>query len=193
MSSLLKITRRALTIGLLCCMGAAIPASAQLSAAHEYFTDVALINQDGRTMRFYSDVLQGNVVVINTFFSTCEGICPVINRNIKQLQERLSNPSNQNLVFVSITVDPLTDTPDRLKQYAEEMDAQPGWIFLTGTKENVDLALSKLGQTIEDKEEHTNILFIGNEPTGLWKKALGLATTEDLSAVVESVLHDRGE
>jgi hypothetical protein len=73
MSSLLKITRRALTIGLLCCMGAAISASAQLSAAHEYFTDVALINQDGQTMRFYSDVLQGNVVVINTFSPPVKG------------------------------------------------------------------------------------------------------------------------
>src|SRR5678816_162371 len=51
------------------------------SPAEKYFSDVELINQDGQKMRFYRDVLKDKVVVINTFFTTCTGVCPPINRS----------------------------------------------------------------------------------------------------------------
>jgi protein SCO1/2 len=182
----------ALTVGLLCGLVVARPCAAQESAAQQYFTDVVLTNQYGEEMRFYSDVLQGKVVVINAFFTTCEGVCPVINGKLAELQERLGDRLGSEIFFVSITVDPLTDTPARLQAYAEKVGARPGWIFLTGPKENVDSALSKLGQYVEDKEAHSSIVLVGNEPTGLWKKVFGLGKTAELLKIVEGVLHDQG-
>lgn len=164
---------------------------ARKSAAEEYFSDVELITQDGQKVRFYSDVLKNKVVVINTFFTTCKNICPPMNRNFERIQEALGDRLGKEAFLVSITVDPETDTPPRLKEYASRFHARPGWLFLTGKKENVDWALYKLGQYVETKDEHNSIFIIGNEPKGLWKKAMGLAKPEEIISIVEDVIADR--
>src|SRR6185369_9293698 len=119
------------------------------SPAEKYFSDVELINQDGQKMRFYSDVLKDKVVVINTFFTTCTGVCPPINRNLEKVQEALGDRLGKDVFLISMSVDPETDTPSRLKEYSSRFHARPGWIFLTGKKENIDWALYKLGQYVE--------------------------------------------
>ena len=162
------------------------------SPAANYFTDVQLINQDGKPVRFYSDVLKGKTVVVNAFFTTCTSVCPPMNRNMEKIQEVLGDRVGRDVFLVSITVDPEVDTPPRLKEYAQKFHAGPGWIFLTGKKENLDWALYKLGQYVERKDDHKTIFIIGNEPTGLWKKAFGMANVAELVQVVESVVNDKG-
>ncbi len=171
---------------------AAPPAGRKLSPAQQYFSDVELLNQDGEKLRFYSDVLKGKTVVVNAFFATCTGVCPPMNRNMKAIQEALGDRVGKDVFLVSITVDPTTDTPARLKEYAQKFQARPGWVFLTGKKENVDWALYKLGQYVEDKGEHKTIFIIGNEATGLWKKAFGLAKADELIKIVDGVMNDKG-
>jgi len=163
------------------------------SPAKKYFTDVLLVNQNGEKMRFYSDLLQNKVVVINSFFATCTASCLPLNRNLEKLQKALGEHMGKEVYFVSISVDPTVDTPTNLKAYAKKLNAGPGWYFLTGDKENVDFALKKIGQFVDDKNDHLNIFIIGNERTGLWKKAFGLAQNEELMKVVESVLNDKGQ
>ena len=165
---------------------------AESSPAQKYFTDVELINQDGKKVRFYSDVLKGKTVVVNAFFTTCTSVCPPMNRNMEKIQEALGDRIGRDVFLVSITVDPAVDTPARLKEYAQKFHAGPGWVFLTGKKENLDWALYKLGQYVETKDDHTTILIIGNEQTGLWKKAFGIANVAELVQVVESVANDKG-
>ncbi|HVT16914.1 MAG TPA: SCO family protein [Thermoanaerobaculia bacterium] len=160
--------------------------------ARKYFTDVELIDQDGRPRRLYSDLLAGKTVVIDAFFSGCTGSCPVMAANLARLQAALAGRLGSDLHLLSISVDPQTDTPARLKEYARRFGARPGWYFLTGSKSNVDFALRKLGQYAEQKEAHTNILIVGNERTGLWKKVFGLSKAEEILAIVEGVLDDRG-
>jgi protein SCO1 len=162
------------------------------SPAEKYFTDVVLINQNGQKMRLYSDVLKDKVVVINSFFATCQGSCLPLMRNLQKIQTALRNRVGKDLFIFSISVDPTVDTPPRLRDYANKIAAGPGWYFLTGEKANVDFALTKLGQYVDNKDSHLNIFIIGNERTGLWKKAFGLSKSEELIKVVESVLNDRG-
>lgn len=161
------------------------------SAAQKYFTDVVLINQDGERMRLYSDLLKDKVVIIDFFFATCQGSCLPLNRNLQKIQEALGDRVGKDVHLISVSVDPTTDTPARLKEYAKKLDARRGWYFLTGDKTNVDFALRKLGGYVDDKQDHTNIFIIGNERTGLWKKAFGLAQSAELIKVVESVLNDQ--
>jgi len=161
------------------------------SPAHRYFTDVVLMNQNGEKMRFYSDLLQGKVVIINSFFATCQGSCLPMNRNLEKVQAALGDHLGKEVFIISISVDPAVDSPASLKEYAKKLHARPGWYFLTGDKQNVDFALNKLGQFVNDKQEHLNIFIIGNERTGLWKKAFGLAQSDELVKVVESVLNDK--
>jgi protein SCO1/2 len=107
------------------------------------------------------------------------------------VQEALGDRLGKDVFILSISVDPTVDTPPNLKQYAKKLNARPGWYFLTGSKENVDFALKKIGQFVPDKQDHLNIFIIGNERTGLWKKAFGLAKSEELVKVVESVVNDQ--
>ena len=162
------------------------------SPAEKYFTDVELTNQDGKKVRFYSDVLKGKTVVVNAFFTTCTSVCPPMNRNMEKIQEALGDRVGKDVFLVSITVDPDTDTPARLKEYSQKFHAGSGWTFLTGKKENLDWALYKLGQFVEKKDDHTTVFIIGNEPTGLWKKAFGMANATELVNIVESVVNDKG-
>ncbi len=168
------------------------PASSD-SPARKYFTDVELLDQDGRKVRFYSDVLKGKTVIVNAFFTTCTSVCPPMNRNMEKIQAALGDRVGRDVLLVSISVDPETDTPARLKEYSQKFHAGAGWLFLTGKKENVDWALYKVGQYVEDKQDHTTVIIIGNEATGLWKKAFGMAKPAELIQIVESVANDNGE
>ncbi|HKR22815.1 MAG TPA: SCO family protein [Pyrinomonadaceae bacterium] len=168
-------------------------ASQESSPAAKYFSDVELIDQDGKKVRFYSDVLKGKTVVVNAFFTSCTSVCPPMNRNMEKIQEAFGNRVGKDVFLVSITVDPEVDTPTRMKEYAKKFHAGSGWIFLTGKKENLDWALYKLGQYVEKKDDHQTIFIIGNEPTGLWKKAFGMANVAELVQVVESVVNDKGD
>lgn len=170
------------------------PAAAESGSgtARNYFTDVSLVDQDGREMRFYSDLLQGKMVVISSLFTTCTGACPVTSKNMQKIQQFLGDRLGKDVVMLSITVDPATDTPPKMKELAQQLGARPGWYFLTGAPANVELALAKLGSAVKQPEDHNNLIFIGNEPTGLWKKAFGLAASEELIPIVQSVLEDEG-
>jgi protein SCO1 len=173
---------------------AALSASGQQpapSAAAKYFSDVELIDQDGQKLHFYSDVLKNKVVIVNAFFSTCTSVCPPMNRNLEKIQDALGDRLGKDVFLVSISVDPETDTPTRLKEYSRRFHARPGWLFLTGKKENIDWALYKLGQYVETKNDHTTVIIIGNEPKGLWKKAFGLAKSDELIRIVDDVINDR--
>jgi protein SCO1/2 len=166
---------------------------AQQTVAQKYFTDVVLLDQEGRKVRFYTDVLRGKTVVINAFFTTCTSVCPPMNRNMEKIQAALGDRVGKDVFLVSISVDPETDTPERLKEYAAKFHAGPGWLFLTGKKANVDWALFKVGQYVETKDDHTTVIIVGNEATGLWKKAFGMAKAAELVQIVESVVNDKGE
>lgn len=160
--------------------------------ALKYFTDTVLIDQDGKRLRFYTDLMKDKTVIIDTFFATCQASCLPLNRNLEQIQKSLGDRLGKDAHILSISVDPAVDTPGALKAYAKKLNARPGWYFLTGDKANVDFVLKKLGQFVDDKQNHMNIFLIGNDRTGLWKKAFGLAKSDELMKVVESVLNDPG-
>ena len=168
------------------------PQKQEVSPAQQYFTDVALINQNGQQMRLYSDLLKGKIVVINAFFTSCKDTCPIMAHSLAVLQEWLGDRLGKDVYLISISVDPETDTPAKLLEYAARFNARPGWFFLTGKKENVNQALNKLGQYVAVREDHLNVMIMGNEATGLWKKAMGLAKPEDLIKILDSLLKDKG-
>lgn len=182
-----------LTTALLAGAEASGPTAADRSAAAgKYFTDVVLVNQDGEEMAFYSDLIEGKVVIMIPFFTTCTGVCPPMNRNLERIQDWLGDRLGKDVHMLSISVDPETDTVPRLKEYSKRYHAKPGWYFLGGKKENVELALKKIGQYVEQKDDHSNIMILGNLRTGLWKKAFALASIDELIPIVDSVLNDKG-
>jgi protein SCO1/2 len=160
------------------------------SAGEHYLANIPLVDQNGRGVDLYDDLIRDHIVVINSFFASCTGSCPIMSKTFLLLQSRLGERVGKDVILVSITVDPANDTPDALKAYAKRMGARPGWYFLTGTKAQVDAALSKLGQYAETRDAHKNIIIAGNDRTGLWKKALAIAPSEEVWEVVSSVAND---
>ena len=90
------------------------------------FTD-----QDGNTIT--DKTIQGKIRVAEYFFTTCKSICPIMNNNLQKVQDAFKD--RNDVVILSHTVNPSTDSVPVLKKYAEQMHALPGkWEFLTGTK-----------------------------------------------------------
>ena len=171
-------------------LAAALPLAASdlETAGRKYFTDVLLTNQDGVQMRLYSDLISGKTVVISTFYSTCAGICPLMAATLKRIQTAVGDRLGRDVILISITVDPETDTPARLREYAKSLGAKQGWYFVTGDRKNVELTLRKLGLFVPDRESHKSVMIVGNEPKGVWKKAFGLARSEDVVKIVQDVV-----
>lgn len=169
------------------------PINDEVNGAELYFTNVTLVNQHEQTQRLYRDLLKDKVIVINSFFTSCQDSCPVTMRILASMQSLFPDNMGRDLHMISISQDPEVDTPPKLKAYADKLNIGPGWQLLTGDKNSVNFALRKIGQYVEEKNTHSNIIIIGNESTGLWKKAFVHAGPEALAKVVASVLDDTGE
>jgi cytochrome oxidase Cu insertion factor (SCO1/SenC/PrrC family) len=150
-------------------------------AAANYFPNLTLLTQDNKPVRFYEDLLKGKTVLINFLFTTCKGVCPPMTANLARVQKHLGERVGRDIVMISISVDPTNDTPMVLKRFADNFKAQPGWYFLTGEKKNVDWVLYKLGGYVEDKQQHTGVLIIGNEATGEWMKVMAMTNPEEIA------------
>lgn len=149
----------------------------------KYFPNLELITQDGARVRFYDDLLKGKTVLINSLFTTCTGVCSPMTANLARVQKYLGDRVGRDIVIISISVDPEVDTPAVLKAYADKFGAKPGWYFLTGSKANVNGVLAKLGSYVEDKNDHSTLLLIGNVPRGGWRKVLAIGEAEAIANV----------
>lgn len=169
-----------------------IDTSKPLTGAAHYFRDLTLVDQEGKKVDLYRDLMDGKVVIINSFFATCHGSCPVLSTAMRDIGKTFGGETARRISLISITVDPENDNPAKLKEYAERFKGGPNWRFLTGTKEQVNAALGKLGMAVDNREAHQNLIIVGNVPTGLWKKVLGIAKPEDVIKAVRSVVEDPG-
>ena len=158
--------------------------------AAEYFPNRVLVDQHGRSVRFYDDLLRGRAAVLHVMFTRCESICPPMLTNIAKLADLLGDRLGDEVEILSITVDPAHDTPERLLEYSKAFGAREGWRFLTGEVDDVRAVLEKLGAWVEDPDAHNAWLIIGNEATGDWRKLLATAPPLQISTLVREVLGD---
>ena len=139
-----------------------------------YFPNIELITQDGKKVKFYDDLVKGKIVVIDLIYTHCVDSCPLETARLAQVQKCLGDRVGKDVFFYSISIDPEQDTPQVLKEYAEKYHARPGWLFLTGKKEDIDLLSKKWGcirsPTPNDRDGHTPSVLIGNEETGQWMR-----------------------
>lgn len=140
--------------------------------------DVELLDQDGKRVRFKSDVVGGRLVVIDLIYTTCPVVCPILSATFANLQGRLGDRLGRDVLLVSISVDPLTDIPPRLKEYAKKWGAKPGWIFLTGEKRNVDTILRGLNAYAADFTNHPSTILVGDGLRHDWTRFYGFPTPD---------------
>ena len=145
-------------------------AVARVAKARGYFTDSVLQAQDGKSLRFYSDVLEGRVVLLNFVFTECGDACPLITHKLLQARQALGAQAGA-VRFVSITIDPEHETPQTMAAFARKHGAvDPQWLWLSGSKSNIELVTKRLGAYTDTREEHFTGLIAGNLRPDRWVK-----------------------
>ena len=188
---LLKLFVTPLLLGVALLLMGSSNAAAGMSAGARSYPNVPLINQDGETLRFYDDVLKGKVVTINFMYANCGDSCPLETAKLLEVQKMLGEHVGKNVHMYSITVDPDRDTPEVLADYMEKFKIGPGWQFLTGKKEDIDLIRKKMGMFADedgdgkdDLADHMITFLIGNEVTGRWVKKTPFDVPEALVSLL---------
>jgi len=137
-----------------------------------YFPNVPLTTQDGKTVRFYDDLLKGKSVAINFMYTECTEVCPLETASLVRAYKLLGERAGRDVVFYSISMDPKRDTPAVLKAYAAKFGAD--WLFLTGKPDDIRLLGKKLGMLRErdgaTNSHHAAQLLLGDEPNGQWQR-----------------------
>jgi protein SCO1/2 len=154
----------------------------------DYFPNIELTTQDGKTVRFYDDLLKGKAVAINVIFTDCTEVCPLETANLVQVNRVLGERVGRDIHFYSISIDAKRDTPKVLKAYADKFGAK--WLFLTGKQDDVQLIAKKLGllSRRESQSHHAAQLMVGNEPTGQWTRNSAVDNPEFLAARIGTLL-----
>jgi cytochrome oxidase Cu insertion factor (SCO1/SenC/PrrC family) len=137
--------------------------------------DAQVLDQNGKQLNFYSDLIKGKTVAINFVFTTCTAICPSLTATFRRVQQDAA-ARGVDVRLISVSVDPTTDTPERLNDYAAKFKAGPNWTFVTGDKARIDSVLSGLGAAVSNKNDHTPMILIGNDSSDYWTRAYGLTS-----------------
>src|ERR1044071_2655749 len=151
-----------------------------------YFPNVPLVTQDGKTVRFYDDLLKDKSVAVNIIYTSCTAECPLETARLAQLQRLLGERMGKDIFFYSISIDPEHDTPAVLKAYMEKFGVGPGWTFLTGGAADIRAVTKKLGLSrysdAANKDGHTAILMVGDVPGGQWVRHSAVDNPEFLAS-----------
>ena len=149
--------------------------------------DLELVTQDGKRVKFKSDVINDKLVAMTFIFTSCTTICPVYSAIFSRLQPLLGDRLGSEVILVSITLDPARDVPRRMKKEANKFQAKPGWYYLTGKKGNVDQVLEGLDAYFQDFTLHPPMALVGDGKTGTWKRYTGFPKPEYLLAMIDEL------
>jgi len=153
--------------------------------------EVEVLDQDGNAVHFYSDLIKGKIVAINFIFTNCTTICPPLAATFARVQKEMGDKVGKDVHFISISVDPLTDTPERLKAWGAKFKAGPGWTFVTGDKQEIDKLLNALGASVSRREDHSPTVIVGNDLKGVWRRTYGLARSAQLVGLIMDVIEGK--
>lgn len=149
-----------------------------------YFPNLVLTDQNGRKLKFYDDLIKDKIVILNMFYAQCDGICTPITRNLVRLQKLLGNRVGKDIFMYSFSLKPKDDTVSALKHYAQMHKVKSGWLFLTGSVEDMETIRRKLGYVDPDPEvdkdvsNHIGLVKYGNEPLERWGGCPGMSSPE---------------
>jgi len=141
------------------------------AAAQPRIPDVNCLDQDGKKLRFHTDLVKGKVVVVSFIFTSCTYMCTRIGEGVARLQAALGERVGRDVHLISVSTDPVTDTPGKLKEWAARLKAKDGWTLVTGEKAEMDRLLKVLTGDASGNKIHSPLLLIGNEAKNVWTEA----------------------
>jgi protein SCO1 len=172
----------------------ALLASRGVAGGGPALPNVVLRTHENKAVRFYDDLIKGRVVLLSFMFTSCQGICPRTTANLLKVQKALGDHVGRDVFVYSLSLDPTTDTPAVLNKYANSVGAKPGWTFLTGKPEDLELLRRRLGfsdpdlKVDADRTQHGALIVYGNDAAGRWSAMPALASPDRIAAAVLRVM-----
>ena len=150
-----------------------------------------MVTQDGDQVNLAADIVGDRIVVVDFVYTTCTTVCPVLSAIFAQVQQKLGDRVGDDVIMVSISVDPLRDTPARMKSYASKLGAGEGWLWLTGQKQTVTKVLEEFGAYTPNFEDHPSMILVGDGKTGQWARYLGFPAADQIVMKVNEFSTER--
>jgi len=166
-------------------------ARAQENVVELSVPDVELVDQDGHVAHFRSELIGERYAAITFIFTRCPTICPTLNGIFKRLQREIPDRVGEDTVLLTLSVDPVNDIPERLKEHAERMGAAEGWSFLTGELDAVNRLLRSLEVYTPDFWDHAPTVYVVDGERDVWTRLYGFPSSDQIREVLDGYRHDR--
>ena len=152
-----------------------------------YFPNVPVVTQDGKTFKFYDDLLKGKIAVFSFIFTGCSQLCPLTTARLAEVQKQLGDAVGRDVFFYTVTLDPEHDDPAALKKFAANFHIGPGWQFLTGKPDDIKLIRDRLGERSRVMTEHQAQIVLGNDATGEWGKDSAMSDIDHIVMTIHEL------
>jgi protein SCO1/2 len=157
------------------------PSPTRVMSPQPVFGEVPLVDHEGRATSLREVVDTDLPVLVNFIFTSCTTVCPIMTTGFAQFSERLG-PDRSRVRLVSISIDPETDTVERLRAYAARHRAGPSWQFLTGDATAAEAAQRAFGAYRGDKSNHAPATYLRRTRDSKWEALEGLSSARSLLA-----------
>ena len=150
--------------------------------------NLPVVDDQGRRLRFYDDVVRGRQVVLHAIYSACALYCPPATRNLLEAR-RLLQAESPRLRVVSLTLTPLDDDPSALAAYRRQHGLPADWWLLTGAPTQVETIHRALGflppaDSPRSQEYHVTSGLVGDEPEVKWSHVSTLQPPRALARMI---------
>jgi protein SCO1/2 len=183
----------ALGLGVSELLTSAASLAAESEDPNNLFPNIVLTSHEGKSYKFYDDLVRGKKVMINFFYAGCGDICPLSTQRLAEVQHMLGGRVGRDLHMYSITLQPEFDTQATMQAYVDTYDVGPGWLFLRASKDDTELLRRRLGfvdpdpELDADLESHIGIVKFGNDAIGRWGACPSFADPEEIYASILSI------
>lgn len=171
--------------------GHGMPAGAKLMGRSQ-FPEAEVETHEGDKVRLYADLVHGKVVVLNFMSIANEERLPLSGK-LAEVAKILGDRMESEVRIVSISVDPETDTAERLREFAQKFGALKGWYFVRASQDGAAALTSRFYRHGRDTRRPAtlDIVQYGNDAVGLWGAFPSSVTAEDAASRVKSVMNGK--
>lgn len=139
--------------------------------------NVPVIDPDYAAEGFVSRFAGAGTLILSFTYTNCETLCPVTNAILAGVDEELGE---DDITIVSLSIDPVVDTPEALGAYASDLGASDRWVWLTAKPSDNRLLLGDLGVDVATLEQHDPTFLIGDVCTGTFTRVIGVPEPDAL-------------
>ncbi len=164
----------------------------KISSAHQthlVLPNIIVVDSQNNEHRLL-DLFQNQIAIVNFVFTSCTTICPVLSATMQSIEKQLQDQLGKGVILISISVDPARDTPDKLRIYAEKLDAGQHWYWLTGRPPEINQLLKAFGIPVGRPEDHPPIILAGNANSDHWLRWVGIPPPETIVEAIDVLARD---